>query len=262
LRICLLSYRGNPYSGGQGIYIYYLSRELRDLGHEVHVISGPPYPELVDGITLHKLESLNLYESTNTFWQDLRRVRNPLRFYEFLMVSLGTFPEPMTFSIRAFNRIRALQHELKFDVIHDNQCLAYGLLLMKLLRIPVVATIHHPIHIDRQIEMAQAKTVREKWRLWRWFSFLGMQRRVSRRLDRVITVSQKSAQDIGRHFGVRKESLRVVLNGIDVDFFHGDGRIPKEPSSLIMVSSGNGHTKGSPTCFRPCSSCGVKPVSG
>jgi len=246
LRICLLSYRGNPYSGGQGIYIYYLSRELRDLGHEVHVISGPPYPELVDGIALHKLESLNLYESTNTFWQDLRRVRNPLRFYEFLMVSLGTFPEPMTFSIRAFNRIRALQHELKFDVIHDNQCLAYGLLLMKLLRIPVVATIHHPIHIDRQIEMAQAKTVREKWRLWRWFSFLGMQRRVSRRLDRVITVSQKSAQDIGRHFGVRKDSLRVVLNGIDVDFFHGDGRIPKEPSSLIMVSSGNGHTKGLP----------------
>lgn len=246
MRICLLSYRGNPYSGGQGIYIYYLSRELRDLGHEVHVISGPPYPEVVDGITLHKLESLNLYESPNTFWQDLLRVRNPLRFYEFLMVCLGTLPEMLTFSIRAYNRIRALQPTLKFDVIHDNQCLAYGLLLMKRLNIPVVATIHHPIHIDRQIELAQAKSLREKWRLWRWFSFIGMQRRVSPRLDRIITVSRTSAGDIQRFFKVPEKLLRVVLNGIDVDFFHGDGQMPKEPNSLIMVSSGNGHTKGLP----------------
>jgi glycosyltransferase involved in cell wall biosynthesis len=246
LRICLLSYRGNPYSGGQGIYIYYLSRELRDLGHEVHVISGPPYPEVVDGITLHKLESLNLYESPNTFWQDLLRVRNPLRFYEFLMVCLGTLPEMLTFSIRAYNRIRALQPTLKFDVIHDNQCLAYGLLLMKRLNIPVVATIHHPIHIDRQIELAQAKSLREKWRLWRWFSFIGMQRRVSPRLDRIITVSRTSAGDIQRYFKVPEKLLRVVLNGIDIDFFHGDGQMPREPNSLIMVSSGNGHTKGLP----------------
>lgn len=246
MRICLLSYRGNPYSGGQGIYIYYLSRELRDLGHEVHVISGPPYPEVVDGITLHKLESLNLYESLNTFWQDLRRVRNPLRFYEFLMVCLGTLPEMLTFSIRAYNRIRALQPTLKFDVIHDNQCLAYGLLLMKRLNIPVVATIHHPIHIDRQIELAQAKSLREKWRLWRWFSFIGMQRRVSPRLDRIITVSRTSAGDIQRYFKVPEKLLRVVLNGIDIDFFHGDGQMPREPNSLIMVSSGNGHTKGLP----------------
>ena len=246
MRICLLSYRGNPYSGGQGIYIYYLSRELRDLGHEVHVISGPPYPEVVDGITLHKLESLNLYESPNTFWQDLSRVRNPLRFYEFLMVCLGTLPEMLTFSIRAYNRIRALQPRLKFDVIHDNQCLAYGLLLMKRLNIPVVATIHHPIHIDRQIELDQAESLREKWRLWRWFSFIGMQRRVSPRLDRIITVSRKSADDIQRFFKVPEKLLRVVLNGVDIDFFHGDGHIPREPDSLIMVSSGNGHTKGLP----------------
>lgn len=246
MRICLLSYRGNPYSGGQGIYIYYLSRELRDLGHEVHVISGPPYPEVVDGITLHKLESLNLYESLNTFWQDLFRVRNPLRFYEFLMVCLGTLPEMLTFSIRAYNRIRALQPTLKFDVIHDNQCLAYGLLLMKRLNIPVVATIHHPIHIDRQIELAQAKSLREKWRLWRWFSFIGMQRRVSPRLDRIITVSRTSSYDIQRFFKVPEKLLRVVLNGIDIDFFHGDGQMPREPNSLIMVSSGNGHTKGLP----------------
>jgi len=196
LRICLLSYRGNPYSGGQGIYIYYLSRELQNLGHEVHVLSGPPYPEVADGITLHKLESLNLYESELRPWQEIPRLRNPLRLYEFLAVSLGTFPEPFTFSIRAFNHLRALTPEIKFDVIHDNQCLGWGLLLMKRLKVPVLATIHHPIPVDRHLALSQAKSPWDNFRLRRFYSFIGMQNRVSRKMERVITVSENSAEDI------------------------------------------------------------------
>jgi len=246
LRICLLSYRGNPYSGGQGIYIYYLSRELQNLGHEVHVLSGPPYPEVVDGITIHKLESLNLYESTRSAWQELLRVRNPLRLYEFMAVALGTFPEPFTFSIRAYNRLRALLPELKFDIIHDNQSLGWGLLLMKRLNVPVIATIHHPIPIDRQLALIQAKNLWDQFRLRRFYSFIGMQKQVAQRLDRVITVSENSAQDINRILNVRSEVLRVVLNGVDADYFDGNGHIAKEANSLIMVSSGNGHIKGLP----------------
>ena len=108
MNICLLSYRGNPYSGGQGIYIHYLSRELIKLGHEVHVLSGPPYPEVVDGITLHKLESLRLYDRRYSLTELISSVRNPLRLYEFLAVCCGTFPEPFTFSIRAYNRLKGI----------------------------------------------------------------------------------------------------------------------------------------------------------
>jgi len=61
MRICLLSYRAYKYSGGQGIYVRYLSQSLQKLGHEVDVISGPPYPDLADGINLIKLPSLDLY---------------------------------------------------------------------------------------------------------------------------------------------------------------------------------------------------------
>jgi len=246
LRICLLSYRGNPYSGGQGIYIYYLSRELQNLGHEVHVLSGPPYPDVADGITVHALESLNLYESELKPWQEIPRLRNPLRLYEFLAVSLGTFPEPFTFSIRAFHRLQALMSEMKFDIIHDNQCLGWGLLLMKRLKVPVLATIHHPIPIDRHLALSQAKNLWDNFRLRRFYSFIGMQNRVSRKLERVITVSENSAEDIHRILKVRREVLRVVHNGVDTDFFDGNGKYPKEPNSLIMVSSGNGHIKGLP----------------
>jgi glycosyltransferase involved in cell wall biosynthesis len=73
-----------------------------------------------------------------------------------------------------------------------------------------------------------------------------MQNRVSRRLERVITVSHKSAEDIHRFYGVSQDVLRVVYNGIDIDYFKTNGNVVKEPNSLIMVSSGSGYFKGVP----------------
>ncbi len=244
MKICLLTYRGNPYSGGQGIYIFYLSRELQRLGHEVHVVSGPPYPELAEGITLHRLESLMLYDAPIRDPRQLRRINTPLRLYEFAATCAGTFPEPFTFSIRAYRYLRAILPELPFDIIHDNQCLASGLLLMKeRLGLPVVATIHHPIAIDRQIELEQAPNWWQRFRLRRFYSFVGMQHKVSPRLDRIITVSERSARDIHRLMKVSRDKIRVILNGVDTEFFRHDS-LPREPQRLIMVSSGNGRTKG------------------
>ena len=53
MRIALLTYRGNMFCGGQGVYAAALARGLHELGHDVHVISGPPLPELAPGIPLH-----------------------------------------------------------------------------------------------------------------------------------------------------------------------------------------------------------------
>jgi len=246
MRICLLSYRGNPYCGGQGIYVYYLARELHKLGHEVHVMSGPPHPEVADGVELHQLESLNLYESGDSLIRSLFRVRHPVDFYEFMGVCLGTFPEPLTFSLRAYGKLRELAASHRFDIIHDNQGLGYGLLLMKRLKIPVVATIHHPIPIDRDLELAQARGLWEKFRLRRWYSFCAMQGVVSRRMERVITVSQSSADAIERSLKVPRSRLRLVYNGIDADLFKSDDNVSKEPNSLILVNSSEQAVKGVP----------------
>jgi len=62
MKIGLLSYRSNPFSGGQGIYVKHLSLALTKLGHQVDVISGPPYPDLHEDINLIKIPSLNLFE--------------------------------------------------------------------------------------------------------------------------------------------------------------------------------------------------------
>ena len=44
LKILLPSYRSNPHTGGQGIYMRLISKAIVDLGHEVDVISAPPLP--------------------------------------------------------------------------------------------------------------------------------------------------------------------------------------------------------------------------
>lgn len=249
MKICLLSYRGNPYCGGQGIYIHYLSRALRDLGHEVNVMAGPPYPDLADGVKLHCLESLNLYETRYSLPSFLSRLNDPINVCEVMQACTGTFAEPLSFSLRAYRRIRELLPDTSFDVIHDNQCLGYGLLLMKRLGIPVVATIHHPIPIDRQMALAQATALRRKFLLRRWYAFCGMQGRVARRLPRVITVSESSGEAIEQAHGVGKTQLRIVPNGVDADVFKRED-VPRQANTLVLVNSGEQSVKGVPYLFQ------------
>ncbi len=236
MKICLLSYRGEPYCGGQGVYIYHLSKELASLGHEVHLLSGNPHPNVVDAVKMEKIESLDLYGvNFGRLPPNPLRILTPLNFYEFMAVLLGAFPEPFTFSMRAYGKLRQLLPLEKFDVIHDNQCLGYGLLLMKRFKIPVIATIHHPPSIDRDIDVAQAKGWWMKFKMMRWYSFLTMQRLVSRRIDRILAVSHSSAGEIKRCFKVPQDKLRVVYNGVDGTLFKRDDSVLKEPNSLIMV---------------------------
>ena len=107
MKIGLLSYRSNPYSGGQGIYIRHLSKALSKLGHEVSVISGQPYPELDDSINLIKLPGLGLFESGDRFSAfKISFFWNLLNFYEWFTVMTGGFPEPYAYGRRAYRLLK------------------------------------------------------------------------------------------------------------------------------------------------------------
>jgi glycosyltransferase involved in cell wall biosynthesis len=123
VRICLLSYRGHPFGGGQGIYIHNLSKALVNLGHEVDLLSGNPHPVVVDAVRVHKLESLDAYSWTGHLPPEPSRLIYPLNQYEAASVLLGGFPEPLTFSLRAHRKLWSLSRHRRFDVLHDNQCL-------------------------------------------------------------------------------------------------------------------------------------------
>jgi len=249
VRICLLSYRGWVYCGGQGVYVYYLSRALQRLGHEVHVIVGPPYPNVELGIGVHQIETSSRYvgdadPSYTSSGSSFSSLLSPISLYERVAARLGVFPEPFTFSLRAYRRLRHLQSQCKFDIIHDNQCLGYGLLLMKRLGIPVIATVHHPLPIDKQAFVEQAANFRERFMWRRLYSFTGMQDRVVRRLDRIIAVSAASAEQTRQTYGIDEDRLRIVYNGVDTDSFSRQDGVEKEPNSLIMVGRTEDRKKG------------------
>ena len=244
MRICLLTYRGNPYSGGQGIYIYYLSREFLRMGHEVEVISSAPFPEVSEGVILHQLKSSSIYHPGSSFRRNLPKVRNPVDLHELCASRLGIFAEPWAFSFRAYAKLKELCKQRRFDIIHDNQGLGYGLLLMKRLNIPVIATIHHPLPIDRQADLEQANGLRERWRIKKFYSFIRMQAFVARRLDRIITVSQSSAKDTNLFFKVPADKLRVVYNGIDTEIYNSNEAACQNRDGLIMVGNTDDRKKG------------------
>jgi glycosyltransferase involved in cell wall biosynthesis len=243
MRICLLSYRGHPYCGGQGIYIHQLSKALCRLGHEVHLLSGPPHPHVIEDVKVHRLESLDVYGWNGRLPERPLRILRPLNFYEVASVMTGAFPEPFTFSMRAYVKFRELLRTERFDIVHDNQGLGYGMLLMKHFGIPLVCTIHHPVTVDREIDVRNARGWWQKFRMVRWYSFLTMQRYVSRRMDRIVAVSWKSANDTERAFRIPHENFRVVHNGIDIELFERDGSVDRKPHSLIVVG-GHSPLKG------------------
>lgn len=242
LRVCLLSYRSNPFCGGQGVYIKNLSHALSKAGHHVEVIAGPPGPDLKNGVALLYLPGLDLYNPDALFRvPSLSELADPVNLYEWLGVSTMGFPEPFTFGIRAWNLLK--KRTADFDIVHDNQSLSYGVYAIAR-RIPTIATIHHPITVDRRIAVNSVRAWWKKLKYYRWYSFIGMQKQVARRFSRIITVSQCTRRDISREFRIPEERFAVVPNGIDTDLFHPMPEISREPNRLMVTNSADMPLKG------------------
>jgi glycosyltransferase involved in cell wall biosynthesis len=246
LRVLVPSYRSDPLTGGQGVYLFYFTRALADLGHTVDVVSGPPYPELDARVNLIKLASLDLY-AREKFWGGFpvlpaRDMRGALDLYEYLAHISGDFPEPFTFGERLARYLRGRVAD--YDIVHDNQTLSRGLLQLERWGLPVVGTIHHPITIDRRIAIDAAPTLGLKLLTARWYGFLRMQRHVARRL-RLITVASESTQrDAVREFGLDPARLALVRLGVDAHLFRPQAGIPRDPDLLLATASADVPLKG------------------
>jgi glycosyltransferase involved in cell wall biosynthesis len=243
LRIAFLIYRGNPHCGGQGVYSRHLTRELTELGHEVTMFAGQPWPVADAPVVLEKVEGLDLYQRDNPFrvpwlyefrtWEDVE---------EFSIMSVGGFPEPYAFSRRVYKQLRDRRHE--FDLVHDNQCLGRGLLGFVRDGWPFVNTLHHPITVDRDLDLSHATSPWRKLTLRRWYGFLGMQMQVARQIPRHLTVSQNSKKDIVAQMGVDPATLHIVPVGVDQQQFRPLPHIARVPGRLMTTASADVPLKG------------------
>ena len=243
LRVAMLAYRGKPHVGGQGVYVSRLSAALTNLGHSVVVLGGPPYPELDERVPLVRLGGLDI-------WAPPYPMRKPrawelqdwIDIAEHVSFVTGNFSEPMAFSLRAWRHLRTRRAE--FDLVHDNQTLGWGILALLRQGWPLLETIHHPITVDRRLELAHARTLREQIGKRRWYAFTKMQTQVARRLPRVLTVSESSKRDIANDHRVPPERIHVVPVGVDPDLFSPLPEIARVPGRLITTASADVTMKG------------------
>ena len=244
LNIAILSYRSAQFGGGQGVYVRDISLALKLKGHNVDVISGPPYPNLYDGINLIKLPGLNLFE-TFSFRDRLKKFLKKKNkkfdhYYEFLSVLFGGFPEPKTFGERANRYLKLNDH---YDLIIDNQSLSYGMIDIQK-RFPFIEIIHHPITFDYKHELASSRKIKYRISRHRWYSFLKMQIKVAPYIKRIITPSKSSKKGIVDEFNCNKANITVINNGLDTNEFSPVNEVKRNEYRLITTASADVPLKG------------------
>jgi glycosyltransferase involved in cell wall biosynthesis len=242
------------FCGGQGIYAAYLAREWQRAGHDVHVFAGPPLPELAAGIPLHEIPNDNVFAGEMKDFFDPQNpfsLLKPMSLWELGVSRFGVFPEMQTFGIRLMRRWKEIQERHHFDIVFDNQCLSWGLLGIRAMGTPVVSVIHHPLHIDREADYSIDPRLIKKIKRTLYFP-LFMQQQVAPRLDRIVTVSQASAQEIERYFGISRKDVPVVYNGTDTALFRPIPEIEKE-TDMLFVGRTEDRKKGIGTMFEALS---------
>ena len=242
--IAILSYRSARFGGGQGVYIRDISYALNLMGHNVDVISGPPYPDLHKEVNLIKLPGLDLFE-TFSFRDRIKKLfnkknKNIYDYYEFFSVLLGGFPEPKTFGARANKYLEDIE---KYDLIFDNQSISYGILDIQK-RFPFIEIIHHPITIDYKYELESSMKLKYRISRYRWYSFLKMQKKVAPSIKRIITPSISSKNGIIKEFKCEKENISVINNGLDSTEFSPINNFPRNKFRLITTASADVPIKG------------------
>lgn len=243
-------YHGSMQSGGQGIYLANVTRELSRLGHEVHVISAPPYPELDPSVTHHRIATRSFQTmllDRRRFFRDVPALSHlhPLNFYEFASTRFTLTSVINVFTVRALARLASIEAALgPFDIVHDNQSLGYGLLMMRaMLGRPVVANVHHPLDVDAGNAFRSVSTLPEKVRRIVWYPWQ-MQRVVARRIDGLISGSQASTQLITQLWSLRPAALTTIYDGVDTELFRPGDASEVKPGTLLFVGNGEDHNKG------------------
>jgi MMP alpha-(1->4)-mannosyltransferase len=186
---------------------------------------------------------LDLYRDPDPFRvPHPREFRSSIDLLEMAVMCSAGFPEPLAFSLRVRRILRHRRDD--FDVVHDNQCLGSGLLGMAADGWPLLATLHHPITVDRELALSHAENPWRNLTQRRWFGFLRMQTRVAKRLPRIVTVSESSKVDIAAQMGVDIDRMTVVPVGVDHTVFRPRPERARVEGRIMVTSSSDVPMKG------------------
>ena len=188
--------------GGQATYglqpvFVNLSEQQARQGYEVHVVttlsSAQPANEVVNGVTVHRV--------------------------------------PAPFNLNALRMVRKLTHHDDSWVVHTHATCGFALFATKnLRRFPMVSHVHGtsrshhiPLKVREGKVVVDYSSIPVNYHMFR-------ERLLWSSADRILTVSQASADDVTETYGIKPRVTRVVYNGVDPNVFkpEPDGLLPSQ----------------------------------
>jgi len=200
-----------PPEEGIGNYVYGLSQQLIRKGHQVTLFTRGSFPkvqkESIDGITVIKAPFFPLY---------------PL-YVHLHEVMLNSVFQKM---------------EDEFDLVHIHSPLCP----MVKTSLPIVATIHTPMMVDTQMRYDEAGDVHSKIEhlMGRTVSYHFEQKLIDH-AQKITTVSHSVREEL-ESYGLEKESIDVIGNGVDEKLFVPSGERSETP--MILYTGRIDYRKG------------------
>lgn len=185
----------DPYSfGGPASHLRFISEHLSKLGCEVHILTygRKNIDKTINGVQVHYL-------------------KNSL---------LGYPGEGLFFSLFSLKRIRQICRKHKIEVVHGQSPSSFGYALFSKTRLPFVVTMHgtsfgeisalfeKPVSLNKLSFNPDEFFTQSLWALLTFFEY--------RLADKLIAVSNATAQEAKLFYGLSDEKVKAIPNGVDL----------------------------------------------
>jgi glycosyltransferase involved in cell wall biosynthesis len=195
LNVCFVTPEYFPISGGTGAYVYYLSHSLQKLGHNVHVVArhSEDAEDTVNGISVHYIKGTG--NALTRYWK---------------------------FARSASKKIEELNNQIGFDIIHANLPLVPNFAIPKDSSKALVCAVHSTWKgeaiVTRQSNPTELNP-NEKMMLRFNRVLRSYEKKLINRSDALIAVSKYTVDELTDLYGIEKEKIHVIYNGVDIDKF-------------------------------------------
>jgi glycosyltransferase involved in cell wall biosynthesis len=195
LNVCFVTPEYFPISGGTGAYVYYLSHSLQELGHKVHVVARHKQDseKIVDGINIHYRKGTG--NAILRYWR---------------------------FARSASKKIEELNKQIGFDIIHANLPLVPSFAIPKNSAKAMVCAVHSTWKGEAIVtKRDNPKELNPNEKMMLRFNRLlrHYEKKLMKHSDALIAVSKYTVGELTELYGIEKEKIHVIYNGVDVNKF-------------------------------------------
>jgi glycosyltransferase involved in cell wall biosynthesis len=195
VKVCFVTPEYFPISGGTGAYVYYLSRSLQKLGHNVHIVARhtEDSEDVVDGVSVHYRKGVG--NAVTRYWR---------------------------FARSASKLIKELNKKIGIDIIHANLPLVPSFAIPDDSARALVCAVHSTWKGEAIVTRKDSpKNLNPNEKMMLRFNFLlrTYEKKLMDRSDALIAVSKYTIEELTELYGIKGDKIHVIYNGVDVQKF-------------------------------------------